>query len=214
MGKTVDYRPRAAHYAPPAALELQKAGVLDDVTKRGFNPEGVCWRRFNGEYLAGVDMAIDKEDPLRMVVLPLGMLGEVLVNHVGKHPSIKVYWDHEVIAVSETDGGAQVTAKSPEGDKTFKGDYVVGCDGANSKVRRALFGDWNYPGKTWDEWVVATNVSPPFPTCLISGVLSLREIRLYRFQLYHRPRGLVHGRQDHSRWPVASVLRRTPRSHP
>jgi 2-polyprenyl-6-methoxyphenol hydroxylase-like FAD-dependent oxidoreductase len=36
-------------------------------------------------------------------------------------------------------------------------DYVVGCDGANSTVRRLLYGD-SYPGRTWEEQIVATNV--------------------------------------------------------
>jgi len=39
-------------------------------------------------------------------------------------------------------------------------DYVIGCDGANSKVRRSLFGDWNFPGFTWGEQIVATNLCP------------------------------------------------------
>ena len=160
MGKTVDYRPRAAHYASPAALELQKAGVLEDVKKRGFQPVKFCWRKIDGEWLTGIDNSVVQDDPLRMVVLPLGMLGELLVEHAAKYPNITIHWSHEVVAISQDEHGARVVAKTEDGtEKTFEGDYVVGCDGANSKVRRSLFGDWNYPGKTWDEWVVATNVS-------------------------------------------------------
>ena len=159
MGKTVDYRPRAAHYASPAALELQKAGVLDDVKARGFQPDQFCWRRFNGEWIVGIDNRVVKDDPLRMVVLPLGMLGELLLEHAAKYPNITIHWSHEVVAIDQDDNKARAVARTEEGsERTFEGDYVVGCDGANSKVRRALFGDWNYPGKTWDEWVVATNV--------------------------------------------------------
>jgi 2-polyprenyl-6-methoxyphenol hydroxylase-like FAD-dependent oxidoreductase len=160
MGKTVDSRPRAAHYAAPAALELLKAGVLEDVKKRGFQPEQFCWRKLDGTWLTGIDNRVIGDDPLRMVVLPLGLLGELLVEHAEKYPNIKIHWAHEVVAIDQDEHKARAVAKTEDGiEITFEGDYVVGCDGANSKVRRALFGDWNYPGKTWDEWVVATNVS-------------------------------------------------------
>lgn len=43
--------------------------------------------------------------------------------------------------------------------KRLEVDYIVGCDGANSQIRKSLFGDWNFPSKTWDEQIVATNVS-------------------------------------------------------
>jgi 2-polyprenyl-6-methoxyphenol hydroxylase-like FAD-dependent oxidoreductase len=91
LGKAVDYRPKAAHYASPAAKELQKAGVLDDVNKRGFQPEQFCWRRFNGEWLVGIDNRVVKDDPLRMVILPLGMLGELLLEHAEKYPNIIIH---------------------------------------------------------------------------------------------------------------------------
>ncbi|OJD38121.1 fad binding domain-containing protein [Diplodia corticola] len=39
-------------------------------------------------------------------------------------------------------------------------DYVVGCDGASSAVRRSLFGEKEkgFPGRTWEEQIVAANV--------------------------------------------------------
>jgi 2-polyprenyl-6-methoxyphenol hydroxylase-like FAD-dependent oxidoreductase len=40
----------------------------------------------------------------------------------------------------------------------MEGDYVVGCDGANCTVRRRLFGEMEFPGFTWEEQIVATNV--------------------------------------------------------
>lgn len=160
MGVTVDDRPRAAHYATPAVRELEKAGILDDVIAEGFKPQGVCWRRSNGELIALLDQKVTTDDRMAMVCLPLGLLGALMVRHTKKYPNITIHWDHEVSEISHDDKSAKVVAKTKDGEKTFEGDYVVGCDGANSIVRRKLFGEWNYPGKTWDEWVVATNVSP------------------------------------------------------
>jgi 2-polyprenyl-6-methoxyphenol hydroxylase-like FAD-dependent oxidoreductase len=184
MGVDVDYRPRAAHYATPAVRELEKAGILDDVIAEGFKPHGVCWRRPNGELLAILDHVDTLDDRYALVCLPLGQLGALMVRHTKQYPNITVRWDHEVIAISQDEKVAKVVANTKDGQKEFEGDYVVGCDGANSKVRRELFGEWNYPGKTWDEYVVATNV-PLSSSYLITGLLSFRKIWLYRFQFHH-----------------------------
>jgi 2-polyprenyl-6-methoxyphenol hydroxylase-like FAD-dependent oxidoreductase len=93
-----------------------------------------------------------------MVCLPLGLLGALMVEHAAKYPNMTIHWGHEVTSISQDDKSARVVASTKDGEKTFEGTYVIGCDGANSKVRRELLGEWNFPGHTWDEWVVATNV--------------------------------------------------------
>ncbi|KAJ4260736.1 hypothetical protein NW757_001118 [Fusarium falciforme] len=37
--------------------------------------------------------------------------------------------------------GATWLAETPDGEKKLSADYIVGCDGANSQIRRSLFGD-------------------------------------------------------------------------
>ena len=173
MGETIDHRPRAAHYATPAVHELLKAGILDDVIERGFKPHGVCWRRINGELLATLHQTVVIEDPMAMVCLPLGLLGVLMVEHAAKYPNMTIHWGHEVTSISQEDKSARVVASTKDGEKTFEGTYVVGCDGANSKVRRELLGEWNFPGHTWDEWVVATNVITSLYFPLKIGLLSI-----------------------------------------
>jgi 2-polyprenyl-6-methoxyphenol hydroxylase-like FAD-dependent oxidoreductase len=173
MGETVDHRPRAAHYATPAVHELLKAGILDDVIERGFRPHGVCWRRINGELLTTLDQTVVIEDPMAMVCLPLGLLGALMVEHAAKYPNMTIHWGHEVTSISQDDKSARVAASTKVGEKIFEGTYVVGCDGANSKVRRELLGEWNFPGHTWDEWVVATNVLTSLYFPLKIGLLSI-----------------------------------------
>lgn len=172
LGDKLDTQPRATHYAAPAVQELRKAGVLDDVRARGFTPDGVCWRKIDRTYLAGIQMGVVKEDPNNMVCLPLNQLGQVFVEHLKNYPCAKIYWSHEVIAIDQDDKAARVTCKTPSGEVTFEADYVIGCDGANSKVRRSLFGDWEFPGKTWDEQIVATNVLASLQCILTTGLLS------------------------------------------
>jgi 2-polyprenyl-6-methoxyphenol hydroxylase-like FAD-dependent oxidoreductase len=40
----LDDSPRAAYYGNPAAFELQRAGVIDEIRKVGFDPVTTCWR--------------------------------------------------------------------------------------------------------------------------------------------------------------------------
>lgn len=54
--------------------------------------------------------------------------------------------------------GKGVRGGKKGGEETVRGDWIVGCEGANSGVRRSLFGS-SFPGKTWDAQIVATNVS-------------------------------------------------------
>ena len=142
-------------------MELGKAGVLDDVVKRGFIPGGIDWKKLDGTMIASIPgLPEELRSPDKgLVCLPLNFLGQVLMEHLAKYPSAKVLWDYEVVGIEQGEKQATVIAKHGGEDKEFSADYITGCDGANSKVRRCLFGDWEFPGYTWSEQIVATNVS-------------------------------------------------------
>ncbi|KAK3381022.1 hypothetical protein B0H63DRAFT_195613 [Podospora didyma] len=158
----LDVRPRATHYGPPAVQELRRAGVMDDVHADGFRPKVMCWRKIDGTYLAGLDNTVLGEDhPDRVACLPLDQLGPILYKHLQQQPTAEVKWGHKVAGLGQSDDKAWVqvsVAGTNEEEIKLEADYIVGCDGANSQIRRSLFGDMNFPGKTWDTQVVATNV--------------------------------------------------------
>lgn len=158
----LDSQPRATHYAPPAVYELRRAGVIEDVRAQGFTPRTVCWRKLDGTYLAGLDGSVLDGEPDRMICLPLDKLGKVLYEHLCAQPTAQVKWGHKVAGLGQDEGQAWVDVETPEGSTRLHADYIVGCDGANSQIRRSLFGDQNFPGRTWDEQIVATNVSLRF----------------------------------------------------
>lgn len=157
VAASLDTQPRATHYAPPAVYELRREGVMDDVLKEGFVPGGVCWRKLDGTVLAGLDNVHFKDDPNSMVCLPLHRLGQVLYRHLNQQSSASILWNHKVTGVGQDEEHAWVDVETLEGPKKFEARYVIGCDGASSQVRRSLFGG-DFPGKTWDEQIVATNV--------------------------------------------------------
>ncbi|KAL6252577.1 hypothetical protein RBB50_000296 [Rhinocladiella similis] len=155
----LDEQPRATHYNSPATHVLQRVGVLDEIRERGVISKRITWRKPDGELLAALDLdSIPEESPQRMVALPLNEVSQIVVRHLQSTPSVNIKWAHNVVDVGQNENAAWVDVETPGGKQRMEADYIIGCDGANSKVRRALQGDLNFPGKTWDEQIVATNV--------------------------------------------------------
>ena len=167
----LDTNPRAAHYAPSACYDLDRAGVLNDIRERGFFPDSVCWRKPDGTLLGGIrNDGIKIEYP--MVCLPLDRLDELLLEHLRRDGEqwkasgkgrIEVLFNHRVVALDQTEAKAKVEVEVGRRNEVkrkqwLSADYVVGADGANSGVRKLLFGDANYPGETLKHQIIATNV--------------------------------------------------------
>ncbi|CAK7217557.1 hypothetical protein SCUCBS95973_003195 [Sporothrix curviconia] len=177
----LDQQPRAAHYGPPAIPELTRAGVMDLLEKNGgMRLNSMYWRRFQDHtQIAGFDGSVLKDagsveatltEDVRTACLPMQDLDALLLDMFVTKYNGQVSWRHRVTNVGGQNAGdamAWAEAEVLTGDldlakatvaetKRYEADYIVGCDGANSIVRRSLFGD-NYPGKTWDAQIIATN---------------------------------------------------------
>lgn len=157
----IDRNPRASFYSSPTIYELRRAGLMEDIMKQAFVPDGVSWR-IMGEPFEHVCTVVAENPPGKetMISLPLDELLPLMVDHLSRYPAGKVLLNHEVISIGQDEHKAWVDVQTPEGEKRFQADYVVGCDGANSKIRRELFGN-SFPGFTWDKQIVATNASIP-----------------------------------------------------
>jgi 2-polyprenyl-6-methoxyphenol hydroxylase-like FAD-dependent oxidoreductase len=117
---------------------MRRAGVLPDVQKEGYVPGGVCWREFDGTYIAGIKSHMDDRDV--MVCLPLDKLIRLYYRHFVKLEGTELLWQHKVVGLEQDEAEARAVVGTPEGTKTLGADYVLGCDGANSQVRKSLFG--------------------------------------------------------------------------
>jgi 2-polyprenyl-6-methoxyphenol hydroxylase-like FAD-dependent oxidoreductase len=145
--------------------------------------ETLCWRRFDDHgYIAGFScdllQDVDGQD-LRMACLVLQDLDKLMLDHFVEKYDGTVHWQHKVVSIEQDDGKAWAEVETPEGPKRIEADYIVGCDGANSTVRKSLFGD-EFPGFTWDAQIVATNVGVP-----------LAGSRRFRTELASDGRGLM-----------------------
>ena len=98
------------------------------------------------------------EDQDALVVLPLDKLVMLYYRHLQKQPTAEVRWEHRVMSIEHGDNEARIICETHDGKKTLSADYVLGCDGATSQIRRSLFGK-EYPGETLHSQIIATNVS-------------------------------------------------------
>ncbi|KAK6544276.1 hypothetical protein TWF694_000978 [Orbilia ellipsospora] len=163
---TPSEQPRATHYGPPAVYELRRAGVLPEMRKDPdcFLMNRMCWRKLDGTYLAGFDQNdLDQDGKTyenRTTVFALNKVVRILGEMVSRCEDATVQYGQKVLAGVEQDGEkAWVTVKrvSDGVEEKHWADYVVGCDGAGSQIRRSLFGDLEFSGYTWDKQIVATN---------------------------------------------------------
>jgi len=92
-----------------------------------------------------------------MKVLPLDQLGQLLYTHLQRQLTARVKWAHRVVKIGQDSDKAWVDIETSDGLHRAEADYVIGCDGASSTVRRELFGP-EYPGETLNAQIVATNV--------------------------------------------------------
>jgi flavoprotein hydroxylase len=99
-------------------------------------------------------------------------------------PSVEVRRGHDIVDIDPRESGVVLVAAGPDGDRhTFEASWVVGCDGANSFVRRHMgttvtdlgfFFDWlivdlvPHEQRAWRpiNWQLC---DPARPTTLVSG---------------------------------------------
>ncbi|CAN8102450.1 unnamed protein product [Discula destructiva] len=160
MSHQLDQQPRAAHYGPPAIPDLKRAGVLDHLRAKGLTLNTMCWRRSaDYSYIAGFDANVLSDvdgNDWRTVSYPLQDLDQLMLDMFLEKYNGEIKWLHKVLDVGQDADRAWVDVETPEGKSRIEADYVVGCDGANSAVRRALCGN-EFPGFTWDAQIIATN---------------------------------------------------------
>lgn len=107
-------------------------------------------------------MSCVQDDPDRMTILQLGEIIKIMYRHCQEKGKglIDVRFEHRVMQVGQGEGNAWVDVEvgAEKTKSRLFADYVVGCDGATSAVRRSLFGrDW--PGQTFDTRFIVQNVS-------------------------------------------------------
>jgi 3-(3-hydroxy-phenyl)propionate hydroxylase len=73
----------------------------------------------------------------------------ILLDKLKEYPGCEVLMEHRVASVAQDGNGVTATVETPAGTKTFRGCWMIGCDGGRSQVRKSM--KVEFSGFTYEE---------------------------------------------------------------
>jgi len=150
--------PRAAVYHWSVLEGLERLGLLEEARTIGFPKQDYHYLVFKTQERITFTL-----EPLSAITphpynIHLGQhkLAELALKRLQGMPNFAVHWNTRFMDLQQDTRGVTVTAQTPEGQREFRCGWVVGADGAGSRVRHAV--GLHFDGLTWPERFVATNI--------------------------------------------------------
>lgn len=91
-----------------------------------------------------------------ILILPQSKTEAILAKHLEAEPLTQVRFSSELLDWQETEAGIEARVATPEGEVQIAASYLVGCDGAHSRVRGGL--GLRLEGKTYAAHVALADV--------------------------------------------------------
>lgn len=171
--------PRAIGYYGPVHKVFQEIGLYDRISREGMPSGGYVWRKLpvnenivdiNGSHtvkslgpiigrntMSKPDHTGDYPIGHHSIQLAQADLARILIEEATMTGFSQVIWSHEVTKLEQDHQGVTIITKNPQKlSKTFRCQYLVGCDGAKSTVRKLL--GIRYSGHSWPERFIATDI--------------------------------------------------------
>ncbi len=138
--------PKASGFNGQIVELLRYRGLLDRIEAASARPVGAARSApFGGLEL---DFSHLADPPIRVVHLSQPQLERLLGEHADELGA-SIRRGHEVAGVSQDNAAVTATVRGPEGAYQVTARYLVGCDGAHSKVRDGA--GISFPGTTYPE---------------------------------------------------------------
>jgi 2-polyprenyl-6-methoxyphenol hydroxylase-like FAD-dependent oxidoreductase len=157
--------PRAAIYFPTTLELLERLGVIEDCLAIGYKCRSLAMRYPE----VGEVIAFDYEkgalsDQTYNFNLHFGQheLAGIVSDHLERLPNARILWQHRLTSLEQVGDRVLFGVETPQGHREISASWVIGTDGARSSVRHLIGID--FPGFTWPERFVATNVEVDFPS--------------------------------------------------
>lgn len=153
--KEVFYAPRAMGLDDASQRIFQSLGILEKMATEGHMKHTTAWFADStgkeliefSEPSIGKKLVTKKHGHSPMGVFDQPSCERILREEFNKNPTITAFWEYEVSSLSDDKNNATITAKKidTEEEQTYTTQYIIGCDGANSMVRKAISEDfYNY----------------------------------------------------------------------
>jgi 3-(3-hydroxy-phenyl)propionate hydroxylase len=148
----IDDSPRASTTQPPTLEILAELGLIDEYIAQGLvSPTFQFWDRPTRTLVAEFDFGrLRGETPYPYVVqTEQHKLAGMAIARLRRMPDVQVELGVRVTGLTQTADAVRVHAGDEDGAREFSADYVIGCDGGRSTVRKSL--GIEFQGYTWPE---------------------------------------------------------------
>ena len=143
--------PRAGTIHPPTLELFAASGVTDAMLARGYIVRNYQYRDRRTGVVADFDLGALADDtpyPYRLM-LEQHKICSILLDMLKQYPHCEVLMEHRVASVTQDGDGVTATVETPRGSATFRGRWMIGCDGGRSQVRKSMNVDFS--GFTYEE---------------------------------------------------------------
>ncbi len=150
--------PRAAVYHWSVLDGLEALGIREEAEALGFTKTDYCWLvRETGESIR-YDLSVLAGHTAFPHNIHLGQdrLADIARRRLADMTHAEVSFGTRLVGLWQDEDGVTASMDGPDGREEIRARWLVGADGASSGVRKALGLD--FPGMSWDERFVATNV--------------------------------------------------------
>jgi 3-(3-hydroxy-phenyl)propionate hydroxylase len=159
-GFTLSEESRASTFQPPSLDMLHALGAAEPLIKQGLKAPAFQYRSKKHGLLAQFDFGVIADvtqHPYR-VQCEQSKLTRILYDQMRGHSNFELHFDSPVVSVTQDASGVEITIDRDGRIERRSGRYLIGADGASSKVRRAL--GVEFEGFTWPDRLLV--VSTPF----------------------------------------------------
>ena len=151
---------RASTFHPPSLEMLEELGVAQTLIQQGLIVDRYQYRDRRSGEVAEFQMQLIADEtpfPFRLQLEQYEMT-HVLNAKLREYPHAQMRFGHEVVNAAQDADGVTVEVSTPEGPRQIRTPFLIGADGASSKVRKAA--GIGFGGFTYDEKFLV--VSTPF----------------------------------------------------
>jgi 3-(3-hydroxy-phenyl)propionate hydroxylase len=159
-GPNLSEESRASTFHPPTLDMLHTLGAAEPMIAQGLKAPTFQYRTKKHGVLARFDFAAIADatrHPYRLQC-EQSKLTRILHDRMRGHPNFEIRFDSQLVDVSQDTSGVEITIGGNGKSERHRGRYLVGADGASSKVRRAA--GIEFEGFTWPDRLLV--VSTPF----------------------------------------------------
>ena len=142
--------PRAGTIHPPTLELFDAIGVTKVMRERGYTVGNYHYRDRKTGVVADFDLGVLSDEtpfPFRLM-LEQHKVCYILQDFLKDFGNHQLLMQHRIVSVEQDAQGVTAHVETPEGAKTFRGRYIIGCDGGRSQVRKSMnvaFDGFTYP---------------------------------------------------------------------